>query len=145
MVKWFNVYGLVFVIVIMIPNIVFAIKNKDGFLNKWNNKLVEIIEQIGRFGCMCFMIFNVPKTYFGWFSKEAFIAYLVIDIFLIITYCVTWIVLWKKNNIFRALTLSIVPSVLFLFSGIIIRSILLVCFSLLFAPTHILISYKNAK
>lgn len=29
--KWFNPYGLLFVAVILIPNVVFAIKCKDGF------------------------------------------------------------------------------------------------------------------
>ena len=44
--KWFNVYGLIFVAVILIPNVIFAMKCKDGFVNKWNNKLVETVEQI---------------------------------------------------------------------------------------------------
>ena len=39
--EWFNVFGLIFIAVIMIPNVVFAIKCKDGFDNKWNNKYVE--------------------------------------------------------------------------------------------------------
>ena len=30
--KWINVFGLIFVAVIMIPNIIFAIKCKSGFL-----------------------------------------------------------------------------------------------------------------
>lgn len=29
--KWFNVYGLIFILIIMIPNIVFALKCRDGF------------------------------------------------------------------------------------------------------------------
>ena len=29
--EWFNVFGLIFIVVIMIPNIVFAIKCKEGF------------------------------------------------------------------------------------------------------------------
>ena len=41
--EWFNVFGLIFIAVIMIPNVVFAIKCKDGFDNKWNN--VEVTEQ----------------------------------------------------------------------------------------------------
>ena len=32
--EWFNVFGLIFIAVIMIPNVVFAIKCKDGFDNK---------------------------------------------------------------------------------------------------------------
>lgn len=49
--EWFNVFGLVFITVIMIPNIIFAVKNKDAFENRNQNKAIEIIEQIGRFGC----------------------------------------------------------------------------------------------
>ena len=32
--EWLNVFGLVMVAVIMIPNILFAMKCKDGFVNK---------------------------------------------------------------------------------------------------------------
>lgn len=39
-----NWYGLSFVAIIMISNIAFAIKCKNGFENKWHNKAVEIIE-----------------------------------------------------------------------------------------------------
>ena len=58
--EWFNVFGLIFIAVIMIPNVVFAIKCKDGFDNKWNNKYVEVTEQVGRLGCFGFMIINIP-------------------------------------------------------------------------------------
>ena len=143
--EWFNVFGLVFIVVIMFPNIVFAVRCKDDFDNKWNNKVIEMIEQIGRFGCIGFMIFNVPGTWFGWWSNEAFAIYLIIDFLLISLYCAIWFIFWKKNNVFRALALSIIPSVIFLFSGIMSRSILLIFATILFAPAHILISYKNAK
>ena len=69
--QWMNVFGLVMVAVIMIPNILFAMKCKDGFVNKWNSKSVETVEQIGRFGCFGFMIINIPGTWFGWWSDEA--------------------------------------------------------------------------
>lgn len=59
--EWLNVFGLVMVAVIMIPNILFAMKCKDGFVNKWNNKSVETVEQIGRFGCFGFMIINIRE------------------------------------------------------------------------------------
>ena len=143
--EWFNVFGLVFIVVIMFPNIVFAVRCKDDFDNKWNNKVIEIIEQIGRFGCIGFMIFNVPGTWFGWWSSEAFVIYLIIDFLLISLYCALWFIFWKKNNVFKALALSIIPSIIFLFSGVMSRSILLIIATILFAPAHILISYKNAK
>lgn len=143
--EWLNVFGLVMVAVIMIPNILFAMKCKDGFVNKWNNKSVETVEQIGRFGCFGFMIINIPGTWFGWWSDEAFAVYLVVDALLVTLYCVIWAICFRKSSVFRALALSIIPSVLFLFSGIMSRSILLTIAAVLFAPSHILISYQNAK
>lgn len=128
--EWLNVFGLVMVAVIMIPNILFAMKCKDGFVNKWNNKSVETVEQIGRF---------------GWWSDEAFAVYLVVDAVLVTLYCVIWAVCFRKSSVFRVLALSIIPSVLFLFSGIMSRSILLTIAAVLFAPSHILISYQNTK
>ena len=143
--EWFNIFGLVFIIIIMIPNIVFAIKCKDGFENKWNNKAVEILEQIGRFGCFGFMIINIPGTWFGWWSDEAFAIYLVVNAILVLIYCAIWIVCFRKNSAFRALSLSIIPSVIFLFSGIMCRSVILIVSAVIFASCHIAISYKNAK
>lgn len=143
--EWINIFGLIFMLVIMIPNMIFAMKCKDGFDNKWNNKYVETIEQIGRFGCFGFMIINIPGLWFGWWSDEALAVYLVVDTILVMIYCIIWMVCFKKSSMFRALALSIIPSILFLFSGIMSRSILLLIAATLFAPSHIAISYKNAK
>ena len=143
--EWINFFGLTFIALIMIPNIVFAIKCKNGFENRYQSKAIETMEQIGRFGCFGFMIFNIPGTWFGWWSDEAFASYLIINILLVAFYCIVWIVCWSKNNLFRALALSITPSVVFLFSGIMSRSILLISSALLFAPMHVFLSYKNAK
>ena len=129
----------------MIPNIVFAILCKDGFANNYKNKTVELVEQIGRFGCFGFMIFNIPGTWFGWASNESFALYLILDALLVTVYCILWIVCWKKTSIFKALALSIIPSAIFLISGVMSRSILLIVAALLFAPAHIFISYQNAK
>ena len=143
--EWCNVFGLIFMAVILIPNILFAVKCKDGFENKWKNRTVETVEQIGRFGCFGFMIFNIPGTWFGWWSDEAFAVYLVVDALLVGMYCLVWIVCFRKTGLFRALALSILPAILFLFSGIMTRSVLLTISALLFAPTHIAISWQNAK
>lgn len=140
-----NIFGLVFMVIIMIPNVIFALKCKDGFENRWKNKAVEVLEQIGRYGCFAFMVINIPKTWFGWASDESFALYLIVDAVLVTAYCVIWAVCFKKNSVFRALSLSIIPSVIFLFSGIMSRSVLLMISALIFAPCHILISYKNAR
>ena len=143
--EWINPFGLVFMAIILVPNIVFAIRCKDGFANKWENKFIERIEQIGRFGCFGFMIVNIPGTCFGWWSDEAFALYLIADTLLVLLYCLIWILCFKKNSLFRAQALSIIPSILFLFSGTMSRSVLLILSAAFFAPSHIAISYKNAK
>lgn len=143
--EWLNLSALAFIIIIMIPNIMFAIKCQNGFENKWNNKVVIFFEQIGRYGCFGFMIINIPGTWFGWWSDEAFAVYLIVNAILLIFYCAIWFIYRLKNSIFKALALSIIPSAAFIFSGIMCRSILLIIASIVFAPSHILISYKNAK
>ena len=142
---WFNFFWLIFVAIIMIPNIIFAMKCSSGFENRWSCKYAELIEQVERFGCFGFMIINIPGTYFGWWSDRAFAIYLIVDVLLVMIYCLIWIICFKKSSVFRAVALSVIPSVLFIFSGIMTRSVLLIIASILFVPSHIWISYKNAK
>lgn len=143
--EFVNFFGMAFLAVIMIPNIVFAVKCKDGFANKVQNKGAERMEQIGRFGCFGFMAIQIPGTCFGWSSDEAFAIYLIVNTVLVLMYCIAWVILWKSRSLLRALMLSVLPSLVFLFSGLMTRSVLLLLSSLLFAPAHIWISYKNAQ
>lgn len=142
-VKIINFYGLAIVALIMIPNVVFAMKTKDGFENLWHNKAVETLEQIGRFGCFGFSFINVPHTVAG-LPDGALPIYLSVSGILLFLYIGGWVLLWKKPGLCRAILLSLLPSVLFLFDGIICRSLLLTVAALEFTPCHILISCKNA-
>ena len=78
----------------------------DGFQNLWNNKIIEVFEQIGRFGCFGFMILIIPGFGFGFSSNEFFSLYLILNTVLIVAYCLIWFICFKKNSIFRALALS---------------------------------------
>ena len=143
--EWLNLFGLVVMAAIMVPNIVFAIRCKDGFENKFSCKWVEMLEQIGRYGCFATMIINIPGTCFGWWSDEAFAIYLLANSLLVAVYLIVWVVCWKRNSIFKALALSVIPALVFLLSGVLSRSVLLTISAAVFAPAHILISYRNAK
>ena len=142
--KYLNYWGLIFVIVILIPNIVFVITCKDGFENRYQNKIVEFLEQIGRFGCFFSMFLTNPFMNSGYWFKQGETVYLVFGVILVALYCLGWIVFWKEDSIRKSLYLSILPSLLFIESGIISGNILLLIFALIFAPCHILISYMNA-
>ena len=137
----FFVYGLVIVLIILVPNVVFVLCNKEGFENLWHNKAVEILEQIGRFGCMIFMFIVIPEISFS--SDESFALYIIVNMALLLLYCLLWIVFFKKDNMAKAVSLSVIPSVIFLFSGIISFNIPLIIAAVIFSPCHILISVKN--
>ena len=141
---WFNYYGLVILIILMIPNIIYSIKVKDGFKNKFGNKILEYSEQIGRYGSFIFLVFNIPKLFLGFWFSNALVVYLIVNGILLIIYLTTWVVMWGKNNLVRALFLSICPSLIFIFSGIMTLNFPLMIFSVLFEVTHITISVKNA-
>ena len=142
--KYLNDWGLIFVIVILIPNIVFAVTCKDGFENRYQNKWVEILEQIGRFGCFFSMFITIPLLCKGYWFQHAETVYLILGVLLVVLYCRGWVMFWKEDSVRKSLYLSITPSLLFIESGIISGNILLVIFAVIFAPCHILISYMNA-
>lgn len=142
--KYMNYWGLVFVIVILIPNIVFAATCTDGFENRYQNKLVEILEQIGRFGCFISMFVTISFLCKGYWFKQGETIYLILGVLLVVLYCFGWVVFWKEDSIRKSLYLSIIPALLFVESSIISGNILLLVFAVIFAPCHILISYMNA-
>lgn len=141
---WLNYYGIAIVAIILLPNIIFAIKCKDGFANNYNNKAAQVFEQIGRYGCMAFMVFNIPFTYFNFWFDNALIAYLSVNGGLCLAYVIFWVICRNNNGKLRALSLSVIPSAIFLFSGIVLASVPLMVFAVIFAVNHILISYKNS-
>lgn len=142
--KYVNFWGLIFVVIILIPNIVFAISCKDGFENRYQKKLVETLEQIGRFGCFFSMFIVVPYMNKGYWFQQGKAIYLILGFLFVGLYCLGWIVFWKENSIRKSLYLSMIPSLLFLESGVVSGNILLLIFAVIFAPCHILISYWNA-
>ena len=140
---WFNYYGLAVMAVIMIPNIIYAITHKSDADTVYKNKAVIIAEQIGRYACFVLMIFNIPYTYFNFWFDYAFVVYLSVNGGLCLAYLIFWIICWNKNGKLKALSLSVFPSCIFLFSGLFLAYIPLIVFAVLFGACHILISYKT--
>ncbi len=140
---WFNWVGLIFMVAIMSLNIVYAVKKKEDFSNKVNKSWL-LFEQIGRYGCMAFMIFNLPYTYFNFWFESAFLTYVIVNAILVLLYAVIFIATWNTKSLFKVISLSILPSLIFLFSGILLLNIPLMVFSVIFTVCHVTVSIKNA-
>lgn len=139
-----NVYGLIIMAIVMIPNIIFAIKEKN-FESKYHDKAVEIIEQIGRFGSMGLMIFNVPLLEFGYWFNNGKIVYMALTGVLAVLYCFVWFLYFRKSTMEKAMLLAIIPTIIFLFSGIVQGKVLLIMTAILFGIGHIIITYNNNR
>lgn len=142
--KWFDPAGLAFVVILLIPNIIFAATHKDGFENKYQNKMIEALEQVGRFGSFALMFITVPPLTFGFWFEGGRTLYLILGGVLLFLYLLGWVLFRKESSVGKSLWLSVVPSLLFIESAVLSLNIPLLVFAVIFAPCHILISYKNA-
>ncbi len=137
-----NILGLIFVVLLLIPNIVYAVKNRDE-KNRCTNKVMNVIEQTGRYGCMFLMIFNIGILEFGFGSAGMFLTYLFGNTLLMLGYWIIWVFYFKTRTYPVQMALAIIPAVLFLLSGITMRHYLLVVFAVLFGIGHIYVTNKN--
>ncbi len=97
--SWFNYIGLIIVILLLVPNIIYAIKIKEEL--RYQNKVLDILENVGRYGSMFFMVFNIPYTWMQFYFNYAKYVYIGVNAFLVITYLVIYLIMWKKNNIVK--------------------------------------------
>ena len=123
--SWFNYIGLIIIILLLVPNIIYAIKIKEEL--KYQNKVLNNLENIGRYGSMFFMVFNIPYTWMQFYFNYAKYVYIGVNALLVIAYLVIYLIMWKKNNIVKSMLLSVIPSLIFVFSGVMIGSIPLYC------------------
>ena len=141
---WINVFGAVIVVLMMVPNVVYAIKNKDE-KNLCTNAFMNVIEQIGRYACIIFMWLPLLVWKFGFASVFEMDLYIAGNGALLTAYAIVFVLYMKHRSSKLALALAIIPSLIFLMSGILLRHWLLVGFAVLFAAGHIYVTTVNAK
>ena len=141
---WLNLFGLIIVVLLLVPNILYAVRHRDAE-NQCTSRLANLSEQIGRYGCMFLMVFHIGVAELGFPSAEAFLAYLIGNAVLLTAYFACWIVYAKKQSLLTALLLAVLPTLLFLLSGLTMRHWLLVGFAVLFGAAHIYITTVNAR
>ena len=141
---WINGFGAVIVVLMLIPNVVYAVKYK-GEKNRCTNGVMNAIEQIGRYGSMILMWLPLFVWKFGFASEIAMLLYFAANGILLAAYWIVYAMYFKKRNAKRAIILAILPSCIFLLSGILLRHWTLVAFALLFAIGHLYVTYENAR
>lgn len=141
---WINIFGAIIVAIILIPNIIYGLKNRN-MENICTNRVMNLFEQLGRYGCMFFMIFNIGLLEFGYKSVGAFIAYFVGNTILLAAYIIFWLFYAKKKTMFRAIALSAIPTAVFLLSGITLFHIFLIVFGVMFGVAHNYVTYVNHR
>lgn len=139
-----NLTGFIIISLMMIPNIIFALRN-SSMENKCTLKPMLIIEQVGRYGSILLMIFPILVWKFGFASPEGLIIWTVLCAVMLLAYYICWIYYFRKPSLGTALWLAILPSVIFILRGIFLRHWLLTAFGVIFAIAHIYITWFNNK
>lgn len=142
--SWFNGFGLLLLVLLLVPNFFFAFSHQEGFANAVRNPRMEAWEQVGRFGSFLCMFLRIPAWCTGYWFEGGQAAYRISGLVLVGLYILGWWVFRKESSLRKSLTLSLLPSLLFLSGGVLQGHWLLVLFGTIFAPCHIWISCKNA-
>ncbi len=139
---WINACGAVVVILLLIPNIVYAVRHRDE-KNRCTNKLMNAAEQVGRYACIVLMWLPLPVWEFGFGSVMEMLLYLAGNGALLTAYWIVFALYMKEKNVRRAVVLAVLPACIILLSGLLLRHWLLVGFAALFAAGHIYVTVKN--
>ncbi len=140
----FNILGMYVMIAILIPNIIYASKFK-GVKNKCTNKFMNVLEMLARLACMVLMLFCIRRGGFGFHSVEEAIIYVLGNIVLILAYWVVWISFFRNQKPWKNITLAVLPTAIFLLSGITLQYVALTVSAVIFGIAHIYVTYKNVK
>lgn len=139
-----NIFGSIIVIIMLIPNIIYGIRSKN-IQTRNKNKIVNIIEQTGRYASMTLMVLPLFVWKFGFSNVFMMLVYIFGNGILLITYWIVWIFYFKRQTYNRAMTLAIVPTIIFLLSGLTLSHYALIVAAVLFGVGHIYVTHQNNK
>lgn len=142
--NWINIWGAIIVLMLLIPNIVYAFKNNNEPKVILSKGLI-ICEQIGLYGCIILMWLPLFVCKFGFTSIIGLLSYLILNTILMIIYYVFWFPYFKKKILTKSMLLAIIPSIIFFVSGVLLRHWALVIMSIIFAYAHNRIFYITNK
>ena len=128
---WINGWGATIVISMLVPNIIFSVRNPH-LENKCENVIMNTIEQVGRYTSMILMIVPVLVEKFCFKSVFEMIFYIVVTSVLLLLYLLVWFFYLKSQSTNKAILLALLPAMIFVISGILLRHWLLTIAGILF-------------
>ena len=137
-----NIAGIIIIIIMLIPNILYAVHHHNSE-NKPTNKTMNLLEQAGRYACILLMFFPLGVWKFGFSSVAGMLIYLFGNGILLLAYLLVWILYFKKQSGEKAMALAILPTCIFLVSGITLHHWLLLAAAVIFGTGHISNTYRQ--
>ncbi len=140
---WINLVNAAFVVVLITMS-VFGQKKSGLPPIKSRRKLLNLFEQIGRYACMALMMLPLlPCFKFGFASVGVMVGWLAGSLVLLSVYTVLWTQAKRDGTVLYGLAL--VPALLFLCCGVLLRHWVLVAAAVLFGVSHTLIVQEYRK
>ncbi len=139
---WINALGGGIVVLMLIPNLLFALRRPGGAIGA-PTPLLNVLEQVGRYACMALMVLPLGTWKFGFPSLGAMLAYLAGNAALLAAYYGFWVLYFRQETRRRALALALIPAGIFLLSGLTLGHWPLILAALVFGPAHTAIIRKN--
>ena len=138
-----NLFNLIIVILILIPNIIYALTRGKNQKNRCTNRFMNILEQLGRYACMVLMIVNIGIDEFGFSSVLGFLIDLFGILVLLLMYWIVWVIYFIKERYWEQIALAVIPTAIFLLSGIVLQYWPLIVAAIVFGIAHIYVTSKN--
>lgn len=139
---WISLWNGVFVLLLLVPNIVYARKHPHtGGMSR--RAALNILEQVGRYASMAFMVLPFPAVKFGYANGFALAAHLFGATALLIGYWCVWARYAHERTRRSALALAILPCTVFLLTGIALWHPPLIASALLFGAGHIPVTLET--
>ena len=139
-----NLFGFIIVAIMLIPNIIYSIKFKN-IENKCTNKVMNVIEQVGRYGSMVLMVLPLLTWEFGFPNVFMMLFYILGNGVFLLNYLIIWVFYFKKQTKGMAMALAIIPTCIFFLSGVTLYHWILVVAAVIFGIGHIFVTYQNNK
>ena len=163
---WFSVFHILMIAALLIPNGIYMMQNKQ-VKNKCTSRCMNVLEQIGRYGCIILMILSVKDD---WGTSDGLLAvYAAGSLMCLLLYELLWRKLLKGHGVVLAvgltgiiyvgmqasrhlydkawvsMALSVLPILLFLLCGITLHAWLLTAAAVIFALSHPYVTWCNVQ